>query len=289
MKSLLELLKSDPDCYRISFGFYIEFLKPVSLFANNLNLANYKLVVISGRRFVPIEELLTSLYMRAVFYVIEYDTDLDFTVNDRGDHTEVNQLRNCKSKLSICSHTVNESVLFIRGTNLLLAAPEGDPNIDPVLAKLLEQFKNALEGLKENSNFREEYFGSNMDDSEYGVMNGKLYIVKEEDPFVRQFICFEPPLNKSTDSGSTGLPLTGIITFYYFGESLYEMESHILTRFVRYHSNKLVAEVDFNMQGKICSGKDCVLEIPLKLCTISKSEVLSVVKLFNRRLAYDSD
>lgn len=279
MKSLLELLKNDPSCYRIAYNYYIEFLKPVSLFANNLNLAEYKLVVISDKRFVPIENLLTSLYLRATFHVLEYDTELDFAVDDRGDHTEVRSLRNKKG--NICSHTVNENVLFVRDNRLMIESVREDS--DPEMTKILEQFKQALNCLSKNENFCQEYFGSNMDDSEYGVMNGKLYIVKEEDAFVRQFICFDPDISKPGNNN------TGTITFYYFGERLYEMESHVLTRFVRYINDKLVAEVDFNIKGKVCSGKDCVLEIPLKQCSIQHSEVLSVVKLFGRGFAYEGD
>jgi hypothetical protein len=285
MKSLIEFLRSEVNSYRIAYSYYIEFTKPVIIVTSGINLADFKVVIIAGdrvttgNRFVTFEEFITmGEYVRATFHVVDYNADIDFD-----DPREISKYRlvgrDCKFRA-----TVNESILRPIGQLLLGFNSDGNSGDDPE-PEIMQQYRAAVKALKDNEAFREEFFGINIDDPEYGILDDKLYMVNKDDSYIRAFIGFERIDNGSLKSDSD--KAINIITFYYFDENLQEMISHIPSRFVRYHNTRLVAEVDFAMDGKVASDKDAVVEIPLSDCFMGKADIDKVIKLFNRTYAYD--
>ena len=285
MRKLTDFLTNCPDDYRISWDYYLEFIKPVYLVNGNI-LRGFKLLVLDNERLFSIKDLIGAEYLRAMVYIVEMDYEFDTDIFSMRKDDEFEALFRAERiklrKAAKWSFSINDAI-FMGSKALALEGPstKGEPT-----SKLVNRYINAVKNLGTIEEFRDEYLSVNIDLPEYGVMGEKLFIVNKEDPYIRQMITFHR--EKSTTNAKSG-KAKGLdaVTFYYFAEDLQRKLTHIPMRFVRYVGKELVAEVDFNMEGKIDTDSGSVLKIPLKKCYITRAETDSVVKLFGRSFAYE--
>lgn len=278
MKKLVDFLRTCPNDYRIAWDYYIEFIGPVLLFNGN-QLRHFKALVLDNEKLFLIKDLLEDEYLRATIYIVgeDYEFDMDRVLGcSPKDYEAVYRSERIKLRRNAkWSFSVNDPA-FIGSRVMALEGPPAENSN----AKLINSYIAAIKELGSLEDFRDEYLSANIDLPEYGVIGKKLFVVNREDPYIRQMISFYK------EKSAKGLP-KNVVSFYYFAEDLQRKLTHIPIRFVQYMGKELMAEVDFNMEGKIDSDSGSVLKIPLKKCYITKTETDNIVKLFGRSFAYD--
>lgn len=170
-------------------------------------------------------------------------------------------------KNALTTFTVNEPILSMRTQQLYLEGSKHDDD-------LVVAFKSFINRLTDNS-IKEELFDVNMDLPEYGVMDGKLFIVNQDDMNINRMMLYEIiTLNgKSTES----------LAIYYFSEDIMNMKEHILSKYILIADGAIKTNVTLNVNRGIEVDNDTVIAVPLKSTNYIKYRVSDVMKLFSRK------
>jgi hypothetical protein len=258
MLTLLEFLKTDD--YSVVDKYFIATEKQMFINNNSLftDMSKYVIIVLDGNMPIEIEHLKKEKYYRANFYVLKHE-DVESIVD--GEKINTRLLR----KINIGMHSTNQKIISGNNVTQLLLENTSD-DAEGIVA----DYKKAVGSLLSDSDFCHEMLRVNLDCPSYGIKNDTLYVINEDDTYIRRMLKYH----------------NNCLTFYYFGEDLQTFKTHILVRFVRFNEGKLVAELDFDMNGIAqCDNSSKVL-IPLSECTIQLNEVREVVTMFDRTYSY---
>jgi hypothetical protein len=242
---------------------------------NQLYLRNYYILLIDGANIVNIGHL-SSGYTRTNVFILEKDAK---------DLGELDKMRMVKGKCEINGKLIDK--LRIRTLDIFTVNQQKFTLVKPQLAiegnkesgenPLIMQFITFINSITDKS-VGPELMGINIDMPEYGIIDGRLFIINKDDPFINRMMIFERCniINKQCN----------VLSMYIFGQDLQSMQSHILNKYVMIVDGIMKINVDLDESLKVTPNNDTIIEMPLDRSRFRDHNIRDAVKLFSRKYEY---
>lgn len=230
-----------------------------------ISLKTTKIVLVEFGRVVDLDYV-KKKFNRTLVFVVPCNFDLEV-----GDDKKVKL--SLLTNTALAQLTVNQHAIVDVSKMLLLEGKRGkDENAG--VPPLVEDFKNFVNTLTDEE-VKAELFDVNIDLPEYAIIDKRLYIINEPDKIINRMIIFGKFSHRNRDKDS--------ISIYHFSENLYDMNEHILSRYIFIFDNAIQVCANFDDNATVIVDKDTVFSVPLRNSTHKKYNIAEVRRAFGRK------